>query len=128
MKARHPLYCSFSLGSVSITHLSNRLFLEFRFYNPYTAILPAPVDQTHTLPSFPKYVSISRMYDRVIKCHKLCTLSSWQAFRRGNDDNFQEGQGGVRMATDKACLFSILIHTQTLRWPDLERKKMKDVS
>lgn len=68
VKAGQHLYSSLSLISVSITHLSNRLFLEFRFYNPHTAILPAPVAQTHALPASPKYVSISRMYDRVIKC------------------------------------------------------------
>lgn len=91
----HPLYSS-SLA-ISITQLLHRLFLEFRFYNPHTVILPAPVTQTHTPHPLPKILS-ARSGQAVLSFEKQFQVTPnsprqvlWQAlFRKKHDDSFEE--------------------------------------
>lgn len=92
VKAGHPLYSTPSLISVSITHLSNRLFLELDFITLIRQFFRLLWPKHTSLPSAPRlFLSRERclIASSVTTLH-LGPLASTQ--KRKHEDNFQ-GQG-----------------------------------
>lgn len=103
VRAGHPLSSAPSLISVSITHLSNRLFLELDFIiralQSFRLLRPK-----HTpLPPAPKCVSVNRRRSDPYRVPPLCTSGPWQALTGGNMRTiFKRARQWFRIITDKA--------------------------